>query len=51
MTLLQQSLDPIEDLEDYAEHDLRLPPTTHKAIREAADEEIAELKAAKVRRD
>ncbi|GAX83561.1 hypothetical protein CEUSTIGMA_g10986.t1 [Chlamydomonas eustigma] len=41
------SLDPIEDLEEYAEHDLRLPPSTYDKVQQAADEEAEEIRAIK----
>jgi hypothetical protein len=43
-----QSLDPLEDLEEHAEHDLRLPPSTYDKLQQAADEEAEEIRAIKV---
>ncbi|KIZ05086.1 hypothetical protein MNEG_2877 [Monoraphidium neglectum] len=38
-----ESLDPIEDLEDYALHEFRMPPPEYKAVQDAAQQELAEL--------
>lgn len=39
-----QSLDPIDDVEDHARHDLRLPPAAYDAVEAAVQQEVQALR-------